>query len=248
MTTWHKAFFAGLLLATPTLAAPGPALESALKLQAVELARAQAYVEACDARVAPDADAAWARTKSMIVATLTFNGTTPATVADVKASLDTLPANTDCADQRLLVTAEHLAEDWVGRTTYNLEKLGFTIKTELPDPAIWEALQTEIITQSKREGRLLLCLSLREPLLLPGEVYRWDTEVAATATLLAERGFTYDQLLLLPRVMADNIWRPAVGDAIATLTADCDADMTWYDDWSLYIFPRIRQPVEDLLQ
>ena len=249
--SWKARLAAGLLCFGATsaaVAAPGLALENALKLQAAELARVQAFVLACDVPAAPDAAAAWDKTKAVVVATLSFNRVTPDTVAQVKASLDSLPAETDCADARLRGAAELIASDWVGWMTYQLEQLGFTIKTDLPDPAIWEAAKPIIVEQTEREARLLACLAVREPLLLPGEVNRWDKEVVATVERLVGYGFSHESILPLLRGIAVTIWQPVDGQAAEALKADCDADAQWYEDWSMFNFPRILQPVETLLQ
>ncbi len=247
---WKARLAVGLLCFVPVshaVAAPGPALENALKLQAAELARVQAFVLACDVPAPTDVAAAWDKTKDMVVATLTFNRATPDTVSHIKASLETLPTSVDCDDERLRGAAERMAADWVGRMTYELEQLGFTIKAELPDPTIWEAAEPIIVEEVRREARLLACLAVREPLLLPVEVHRWDNEVVATVERLVEYGYTHERVLTLLRGVSLNIWRPVDGKEAEALKADCDADTGWYDDWAMFNVPRIRQPVEDLL-
>jgi len=237
-----------LMVVSPAVAAPGPALENALKLQAAELSRVQAFVLACEVPAPPDVAAAWGRTKSMVVATLSVNRVTPDTVAKVKASLDGSPSETDCTDDRLRAAAEHMASDWVGRMTYQLEQLGFTIKSDLPDPAIWEAAKPVIVEQTQRQARLLACLAVRQPLFLPGEVDRWDKEVVATVERLVGYGFSHESILTLLRGTAMHIWRPVDGEEAEALMVDCDADAQWYEDWSLFNVPRILQPVEALLR
>lgn len=249
---WKARLAAGLLCfwAVFPAAAASPALEQALLVQAGHLATLRGVSLACpDIPAAADADAAWEKTKATLVATLRANWVSAATVKTIAESLDAVPAAPDCADEWLRGGAEQMAADWLGRVTAQLDGLGFSVVARPPQAADWEAIEAIVAEQAKAQGRLLECLAVRDPRFLPDEVNRWDSDLTKASLVLSAKGFDVEAIAaLLSPATASSIWHPVTGEEATALKADCDTDMGWYDQWSMFNRASILAPIEELLK
>ena len=223
-----------LALPAPSRADPiAPAsLVPALQLYADSLALGHAAATACaDAGFVAVNDEQWSNARDMLVATLWANGFAADTVRDLTRRLDAPApaAKPDCADPAVLDSfARPEQEGWMMAVANTI--LGMDLAA-IPRPVSagqWQAIKDAIAADLPRETRMLDCIAVTYPEVLPVAVHDWDAMIVATGGKLVAAGLPHDEIgAVLSAAEANSLWHRVAPGSESALRASCAGDKTW---------------------
>ncbi len=256
MATRLAAAFAFAFLLFPpaypamTTVTPG-ALAPALGVYVDALARDRAAALVC---TRPDSplrdDAAWTRAKAVFIGTLWANGFAPDFIKDASARLDAPPAaKPDCNDP---VTGADLASIEGAGWGKEVERVFSSI--DIPaigtpvTPEQWQAIKGAIAAELPVEKRLLECVAVSLPALMPTVVHDWDDMLAKIAGRLIAAGLPRDEIgATISGAEANVLWQRAPADGVAALAASCGKDEAWSRRFYNFEFASLGADIDKLL-
>ena len=236
--------------------APAAAINPAALVPALDV-----YVDAvvaghaaasCAGPKSPAADAkGWAAATAMFVATLWANGFPIDFVRTVTVRLAAPPPSGKpaCGDPAL---AGELAgasrEGWVAAMRRPLAAMDLTIVAHPVDAATWNRIKALISQRSGEQKRLLDCVAVSSPEVLPAVVHDWDQMLGELRTRLDAAGVPRDETsAALSAGDANALWHRVAPAGEAELRDSCRKDKGWQNRLHMLQFLGLKADVEKLL-
>ena len=227
--------------ATPVLAEPiAPAsLVPSLDVYVDWIVGGHATAAVCAAAKSPARnETAWTDAKAVFVATLWANGFPIDFVRTVTQRLDVPPAASkpDCTSQLAYATyggADH--DGWLKTLGYALSGLNLAVIAQPVAPEKWAAIKAAINKEIPLEGRLLDCVAVADPEVMPMAVHDWDDMIVQIGTKLAAAGLPRDEIsAALSAAEANSIWHRAALADEAKLRDNCMHDLDWQTQFAQF--------------
>lgn len=237
--------------AAMTTVTPG-ALAPALSLYVDALAQNRAAALACAGADSPlRDDSAWDRAKAVFIATLWANGFAADFINDASARLDAAPSarKPDCDDP---VTGADLAfvegTGWGKEIERVFSSIDLTTIGTPVAPEQWQAIKGAVAAELPAQKRLLECIAVSLPSLLPTVVHDWDEMLGKVAGKLVAAGLPRDEIAtVIGAAEANALWHRAPPEATAGLNASCAKDEAWNRRFYTFEFLGLGSDIDKLL-
>ena len=247
---------AALCVSGTAFAAPidPTALLPALDVYVDSVVAGHAAAATCAGPKSPASDeAGWSQGKAVFIATLWANGFPINFVRTASQRLDAAPPAgakpPDCSDPALLgELGVPSQEGWLLAMQQPLSGMELSIITDPVTPTAWADIRTKIGAELPVEKRLLDCVAVSEPGILPFLVHDWDQMLGQIRQRLTESGLPRDEVsAALSAGEANTLWHRAAPAGEAELRDSCAKDKDWRDRLGQMSFGRLKDIVDKLL-
>jgi hypothetical protein len=176
-------------------------------------------------------DASWQRAKASFVATLSVNGFAPEFIRDVSARLDrpVTPSKDACNDPTTASDLGFVAKSgWEKQISRVFAGIGIEAIANPVSPPQWQAIREAIAADLPAQKRMLECVAVSLPSLMPVAVHDWDDMLAKVAAKLIAAGAPRDEVAsVIGAAEANVLWHRAEPGAVASLRTSCAGDAAW---------------------
>jgi hypothetical protein len=244
------------LAATPAraeLTAVTPsALAPALGVYVDAIVQDRAAALACAKPGAPSRDDdAWQRARASFVATLWAHGFAPEFIKAMAARLDApvTPSNAMCGDESVQSDLNFVEKSgWVKEIARVFSGLDIDAIANPVTAAQWQAIRGAIAAELPAQKRMLECIAVTYPSMLPVAVHDWDDMLAKIAGRLISAGLPHDEVAAtIGSAEANALWRRAEGEAQTALRASCGSDEAWSRRLFNFEFASLGADIDKLL-
>jgi hypothetical protein len=193
--------------------------------------------------------AVWSGAKTKLVATLWANGFPAAFVRSVAGRLDGVKPATgsDCTALADVMKAAE-TEGFESRVVTALEGSGLNVVTEPVSPESWSGIEAAFAAELPAQKRMLDCVAVFVPDMLPVMVHDWDGMLGRIGAHLALAGLDRDAVSKqLSAAEANALWqRVSAGDE-AALRQSCAGDKSWSERYLQFGYGGLADAVDKLL-
>jgi hypothetical protein len=176
-------------------------------------------------------DAAWGRARSVFVATLWANGFAPDFIKAMAARLDAppVPAKAACSDESVESDLGFVEKSgWEKEIARLFSGLDIAVIPIPVTPSQWQAVRNAIEADLPAQKRMLECIAVTYPSMMPVTVHDWDEMLAKLGARLVASGLPHDEITaVITQAEANTLWHRAEPAAVAALRASCASDGAW---------------------
>jgi hypothetical protein len=176
-------------------------------------------------------DAAWGRARSVFVATLWANGFAPDFIKAMSARLDApvIPAKAACTDESVESDLGFVEKSgWEKEIARLFSGLDIPVIPIAVTPSQWQAVRNAIEADLPAQKRMLECIAVTYPSMMPVTVHDWDEMLAKLGAKLVAAGLPHDEIgAVIAQAEANALWHRAEPAAVAALRTSCANDGAW---------------------
>jgi hypothetical protein len=237
---------ADLTTVTPSALAP------ALGVYVEAIVRDRAAAAACARPDSPARnDDAWQRARASFVATLWAHGFAPEFIKAMAARLDApaTPEPAACADESVMSDLGFVEKSgWVKEIARVFSGLDIDAIANPVTGAQWQAIKGAVAADLPAQKRMLECIAVTYPSMMPVSVHDWDDMLARIAGKLISAGLPRDEVsATIGAAEANVLWHRAEGEAATALRASCNGDGAWSRRLFNFEFASLGADIDKLL-
>lgn len=213
-----------------------------------EVAAHNLALSCADAKSPARDDAAWQKATAVFIATLWANGFPDDFVkgATVRFAAPAKPA--DCSDHFAMGFSDAERNGWEQAVERVFGALDLTVVSEPVPAETWTAIKAAIAAEIPRQSRMMECVGVTYPTLMPTMVHDWDQMIVQIGGKLVAVGLPRDEIAAaLSPLEANAAWRRAPADKVADLAQACAADSEWQTRFNEFDFLGLGDAIDKLL-
>ncbi len=191
---------------------------------------------------------AWDAGRATFIATLWANGFPADFVESADKRLAAPPATVSCDSPNSFTFGGPDNEGWQKTFDHPLSALELDVVAQPVTPEAWAAIKSAIAEELPQQARLLECIAVVYPDVMPAMVHDWDEMIVKIGGKLVGAGLPRDEITTaLGSAEANSLWHRADPDKAGDLAAACQADQAWQQAFGNFTFLGLGSRIDALL-